>query len=201
LGYQAELRDFETGKHLERTSAYVSVIGNELKNHEDYQKYMTDDYITDMIKSAHLHDIGKVAIPDNILLKPGKLTDEEFKIIQSHPLHGADILEKAEARLSFTSFFKIAIQMCKNHHEKWNGTGYPSKLSGIDIPLSARIMALADVYDALRSARPYKEAFSHKKCISIIKEESGTSFDPEIVGVFLTKEKEFEEISIKMKDE
>jgi HD-GYP domain-containing protein (c-di-GMP phosphodiesterase class II) len=183
LGYQAELRDLETGKHIE------------------YKKYMTEDYISDLVRSAPLHDIGKVAIPDNILLKPGNLTDDEFKVIQGHTLHGANILEKAEKRLSFTSFFKIAIQMCKYHHEKWNGTGYPSKLKGEDIPLSARIMALADVYDALSTVRPYKVAFSHEKCVSIITEESGKSFDPEIVGVFLEKEKKFEEISIKMKDE
>jgi len=201
LGYQAELRDLETGKHIERTSAYVSLLANELKNRIEYKKYMTEDYISDLVRSAPLHDIGKVAIPDKILLKPGNLTDDEFKVIQGHTLHGANILEKAEKRLSFTSFFKIAIQMCKYHHEKWNGTGYPSQLKGEDIPLSARIMALADVYDALSTVRPYKVAFSHEKCVSIITEESGKSFDPEIVGVFLEKEKEFKEISIKMKDE
>ncbi|PKL16901.1 MAG: hypothetical protein CVV49_13755 [Spirochaetae bacterium HGW-Spirochaetae-5] len=201
LGYQAELRDLETGKHIERTSAYVSIIAKELKKHEKYKTYMTDDYISDLVRSAPLHDIGKVAIPDSILRKPGKLTDEEYLIMQTHPEHGSDILEKAEERLTFPSFFKIAIQMSKYHHEKWNGTGYPSKLSGVDIPLSARIMALADVYDALSSARPYKEAFSHEKCISIIKDESGKSFDPEIVGIFLTKEQEFKNVSILMKDD
>jgi HD-GYP domain-containing protein (c-di-GMP phosphodiesterase class II) len=200
LGYQAELRDLETGKHIERTSAYVRILANELKQHEQYRSYVTDDYISDLIKSAPLHDIGKVAIPDSILLKPGKLTDEEYQIIQSHSVHGSDILEKAEERLSFPSFFKIAIQMSKYHHEKWNGTGYPSKLSGEDIPLSARIMSLADVYDALSTARPYKPAFSHEKCVNIIKEERGQSFDPDLVDIFLLKEREFEEISIQMKD-
>ena len=201
LGYQAELRDLETGKHIERTSAYVKILADELKKHSKYKSYMTDDYISDLIRSAPLHDIGKVAIPDSILLKPGKLTDEEFLVMQSHAVHGSDILERAEERLSFPSFFKIAIQMSKYHHEKWNGTGYPSGLSGEDIPLSARIMSLADVYDALSMRRPYKEAFSHEKCVKIIAEESGKSFDPELVCVFLDKEKEFEEISIKMKDE
>lgn len=200
LGYQAELRDLETGKHIERTSAYVEIIAKELKKHEKYKTYMNDDYISDLIRSAPLHDIGKVAIPDSILCKPGKLTEEEFAVMQSHAVHGSDILEKAEERLSFPSFFKIAIQMSKYHHEKWNGTGYPSKISGENIPLSARIMALADVYDALSSARPYKEAFSHERCISIIKDESGKSFDPVIVDIFLTKEQKFKDVSIQMKD-
>ena len=200
LGYQAELRDLETGKHIERTSAYVKIIANELKTHSEYKSYITDDYISDLIRSAPLHDIGKVAIPDSILLKPEKLTEQEFLIMQSHAVHGSDILEKAEERLSFPSFFKIAIQMSKNHHEKWNGTGYPSKLKGEAIPLSARIMSLADVYDALSTARPYKAAFSHEKCVSIIKEERGQSFDPALVDIFLLKEREFEEISIQMKD-
>ena len=200
LGYQAELRDLETGKHIERTSAYVSILANELKKYKKYKAYITDDYISDLIRSAPLHDIGKVAIPDSILLKPGKLTEEEYRIMKSHPGHGSDILEKAEERISFPSFFKIAIQMSKYHHEKWDGSGYPSGLSGEDIPLSARIMALADVYDALSTARPYKQAFSHEKCLIIIKEERGQSFDPDLVDIFILKEKEFEEVSIQMKD-
>jgi HD-GYP domain-containing protein (c-di-GMP phosphodiesterase class II) len=200
LGYQAELRDLETGKHIERTSAYVEILANELKRHGKYRSYLTEDYISDLIRSAPLHDIGKVAIPDSILLKPGKLTEEEYLVIQSHPVHGGDILEKAEKRLSFPSFFKIAIQMSKSHHEKWDGTGYPLKLLGESIPLSARIMALADVYDALSTARPYKKAFSHETCISIIQEERGKSFDPELVDIFLLKENEFEEVSKRLKD-
>jgi len=153
LAYQAELRDQETGKHLERTSIYVEVLAKELSRLPEYKTYITDSYISDLIKAAPLHDIGKVGIPDAILQKPGKLNDTEFKIIQKHCEYGSKVLEVADKKLGFYSFLKIAIQIVRSHHEKWNGKGYPHCLKGEEIPLSARIMAIADVYDALRTKR------------------------------------------------
>ena len=136
-----------------------------------------------------------MGIPDNILLKPGKLTDDEYEIMKQHTLLGARVLIEEEKELEFNSFLKIGIQIARYHHENWDGTGYPDKLKGDEIPLSARIMALVDVYDALRSKRPYKEPFSHEKAVEIIKEDSGRKFDPNIVDVFLELEKEFRLIS------
>ncbi len=195
LAYQAELRDKETGRHLNRTSLYVRRLAEELAQHPGYRSYLGGDYITDLVKSTPLHDIGKVGISDSILLKPGKLTPEELDIMKRHCEIGAQTLRKAEEKLTFQSFLKIAVQIAQNHHEKWNGSGYPQGLSGEEIPLSARIMALADVYDALRTERPYKPAFSHEKCRSIIQEEQNDHFDPEIVDVFMKLEGEFRRIS------
>ena len=154
----------------------------------------------DLIKSTPLHDIGKVGIPDAILCKPGKLTDEEFAIMRNHCGNGARILKMAEEKLTFTSFLSIGIQLVLSHHERWDGQGYPKNLKGEEIPLSARIMAVADVYDALRTERCYKKSFDHKKCVEIIKEGRGTQFDPIIVDGFLQKEGEFEKISINLAD-
>lgn len=200
LAYQAELRDLETGYHLERTSHYVRVLAQELRKHPMYKSYLTDSYISDLVKSAPLHDIGKVGIPDAILHKTGKLDDREFDIIKRHCQYGVMILQRAEKRLTFQSFLKIALQITMHHHEKWNGQGYPRGLSGEDIPLSARIMALPDVYDALRSRRPYKEALTHEKAIEIIREMKGNHFDPLVVEAFLAKEKDFRAISEEMAD-
>jgi response regulator RpfG family c-di-GMP phosphodiesterase len=195
LAYQAELRDLETGKHLERTAHYVRLIAEELSTLPKYRTYLTPSYIADLVKSAPLHDIGKVAIPDLILKKPGKLTPEEFEIIKTHCEYGTKVLRLAEEKLNFKSFLKIAIQLVSSHHEKWNGTGYPNGLEGETIPLSGRIMALADVYDALRSDRCYKKGMSHEETLKIISQEKGTHFDPEIVDVFCGIEKKFKEIS------
>jgi HD-GYP domain-containing protein (c-di-GMP phosphodiesterase class II) len=195
LAYQAELRDLETGKHLERTAHYVRLLAEELSGLPKYRTYMTPSYIADLVKSAPLHDIGKVAIPDLILRKPGKLTPEEFEIIKGHCEYGTRVLKLADEKLSFQSFLKIAIQIVSSHHEKWNGTGYPKGLKGDAIPLSGRIMALADVYDALRSDRCYKKGFSHEDSCRIILQEKGEHFDPEIVDVFSGIEKKIHEIS------
>ena len=195
LAYQAELRDLETGKHLERTAQYVRLLAEELSRLPKYRSYLTPVYIADLIKSAPLHDIGKVAIPDAILKKPGKLTPEEFEIIKTHCDYGTKVLILAEEKLSFRSFLKIAIQIVSSHHEKWNGTGYPKGLKGEAIPLSGRIMALADVYDALRSDRCYKKGVSHEEAVKIISQEKGSHFDPDIVDVFCSIKKKFEEIS------
>lgn len=195
LAYQAELRDMETGKHLERTAHYVRLLAEELSRLPKYRTYLTSRYIADLVKSAPLHDIGKVAIPDSILRKPGKLTPDEFEIIKKHCEYGTRVLTIADEKLDFQSFLKIAIQVVSSHHEKWNGTGYPKGLKGDAIPLSGRIMALADVYDALRSERCYKKSFSHEDTCRIISQEKGEHFDPDIVDVFSGIEKKFNEIS------
>lgn len=200
LAYQAELRDLETGNHIERTSRYVEILAQELRKHPKYKSYLSNRYISDLVKSAPLHDIGKVGIPDTILLKPGKLEPAEFDEIKRHCEYGAMILQKAEQKLTFQSFLRIAFQLVMYHHEKWDGTGYPHGLKAEDIPLSSRIMALSDVYDALRSKRHYKSALSHEESVKIICEEKGKHFDPLIVEAFLKKEKDFYMISSQMAD-
>jgi len=198
LAYQAELRDMETGKHLERTAHYVRLLAEELSKLPKYRTYLTPSYIADLTKSAPLHDIGKVAISDSILKKPGKLTLEEFEIMKKHCEYGLKVLKIADEMLDFRSYLKIAIQIVSTHHEKWDGTGYPFCLIGDSIPLSGRIMALADVYDALRSDRCYKKAYSHEETRAIISQEKGKHFDPEIVAVFSGIENKFNEISCAM---
>ncbi len=192
----AELRDNDTGAHIIRTKTYCRLIGKELKKRKKFKKYLTENYLEDLERSAPLHDIGKVGIPDSILLKPGKLTVEEFEIIKTHPEKGAEVLANAAESLDFQSFFEMGIQIVLHHHENWDGSGYPKGLSGENIPLSARIMALADVYDALRTERTYKAAFSHDKAVQIITEDSGKKFDPEIIDAFLNIEDKFEGISL-----
>ena len=201
LAYQAELRDMETGYHIERTSRYVEVLARELGRLPRYKTYLTDGYIHDLVKSAPLHDIGKVGISDAILCKPGKLSAAEFEEIKRHCEYGAMILKKAEQKLTFQSFFKIALQLVTYHHEKWNGEGYPHGLKGEAIPLSARVMALSDVYDALRSQRRYKGSLCHEEAVKIILEDRGRQFDPAVVDAFVRKEKEFQRISEQMADQ
>jgi response regulator RpfG family c-di-GMP phosphodiesterase len=200
LAYLAEIRDSETGNHLNRTVFYVHLLAEELRKNNKYKEYITDDYISDLVKSTPLHDIGKVGIHDSILNKPGCLTTEEFDEMKKHCEYAVMILEKALARLSFQSFLDIAIQIASSHHEKWDGSGYPNGLSNDEIPLSARIMALADVYDALRSSRPYKETYPHDHCLKIIIEGAGKHFDPDVVNAFLYHEKEFHKISEYLSD-
>lgn len=198
LATLAETRDVETGKHLERTSQYVAIIAKELQKLPQYKSYLTSEYIEDLVKSAPLHDIGKVGIRDSILLKPGKLTDEEFEQMKEHCAIGSDTLREASDKLDFQSFLSIAIQLSRFHHEKWDGKGYPEGLNGENIPISARIMALADVYDALRSTRPYKEAMTHQRAREIIVSESGRHFDPDVVNAFIKNEMSFINISRKI---
>ena len=192
LAKLAEFRDPETGEHLERMREYAKTIARELQKKKRYKDYITEQYIENIHKSTPLHDIGKVGIPDQILLKPGKLTPEEFEIMKRHSEIGGDSLSSA---IQFSgmeqSFLDMGKDIAYHHHEKWNGKGYPRGLAGENIPLTARITALADVYDALTSKRVYKEAFSHEKSKAILVEESGTSFDPEVVEAFLATENEF----------
>jgi HD-GYP domain-containing protein (c-di-GMP phosphodiesterase class II) len=200
LAYQAELRDRQTGKHLERTAAYVRILAEELALLPSYRSYLTAAYVADLVKSAPLHDIGKVGITDSILLKPARLTPEEMAEIRKHPEYGAGVLRIAEAKLKFQSFLAIAIQLALTHHEKWDGTGYPQGLRGDAIPVSGRIMALADNYDALRSQRPYKSVMSHEESKAIIVGLRGSHFDPALVDAFLRKEEEFRRVSNELND-
>lgn len=194
LSKLAEFRDDETGRHIERTRSFCRILAEKLRENHVYSAQIDESFIENIYHAAPLHDIGKVGIPDAILLKAGKLSDEEFEIIKQHPQIGAETLRRVRAEYPKNSFIDMGIDLTQSHHEKWDGTGYPEKLSGESIPLSARIMALADVYDALRCARPYKEAFSHTKSLEIITEESGTHFDPDVVDAFLECEKQFEDI-------
>jgi HD-GYP domain-containing protein (c-di-GMP phosphodiesterase class II) len=200
LAYEAELRDPATGRHLERTSEYVRLLGDELARNPKYSDYLTKAYVSDLVRAAPLHDIGKVGTPDSILLKPGKLDPVEVSIMREHCELGAGVLKKANERLGFQSFLRIAIQLIVSHHEKWDGTGYPSQLEGERIPVSGRIMALADVYDALRSERPYKSAIEHARCCEIIRADRGTHFDPDVVDAFLRKHTDFQRVSTALGD-
>ena len=198
----AETRDNETGNHIRRTQYYVKALAEEIAGQGLYSSELTPDNIELLYKSAPLHDIGKVGIPDSILLKPGKLTDDEFEIMKTHASLGAEAIIEAEKELGNqeTSFLRYAREISACHHEKWNGRGYPLGLAGTDIPLSGRLMAVADVYDALISKRVYKPAFDHDKATEIIIEGRGVHFDPDIVDAFLRLEDRFKEIAAKFKD-
>ncbi|MDN2662465.1 HD domain-containing protein [Psychromonas sp. 14N.309.X.WAT.B.A12] len=200
LSALAESRDNETGAHILRTQEYVKALAEQLSLSSKYKELLTPTYIELLYKSAPLHDVGKVGIPDNILLKPDKLTDEEFVIMKGHAQIGADALSIAEKQLGTSSFLQVAKEIAQSHHEKWDGSGYPKQLVGEDIPLSGRLMALADVYDALISKRVYKPAFSHDKAKGIILEGQGTHFDPNIVVAFLEVEDRFVEIAAHFQD-
>jgi putative two-component system response regulator len=196
LASLAETRDNETGNHLYRTQRYVRSLALKLKHHPRFQDFLTDSNINMLFKSAPLHDIGKVGIPDCILLKPGKHTPEEFEIMKTHTTIGRDAIEHAERALGANvDFLRIAKEITLSHQEKWDGTGYPEELSGDDIPIAARLMALADVYDALISRRIYKEAMPHEKAVQIIIEGRGKHFDPDIVDAFIELQDEFREIA------
>lgn len=200
LSALAESRDNETGAHILRTQEYIRALASHLSQFDHHKALLTPTYIELLYKSAPLHDVGKVGIPDSILLKPGKLTDEEFEIMKGHPEIGAKALSMAEQQLGSNSFLQLAKEISLTHHEKWDGSGYPNQLSGVSIPLSGRLMAIADVYDALISERVYKKAFSHEKAKSIILEGNGTHFDPELVNAFVAIEHEFVAIADKYRD-
>ena len=194
LAKLVEYRDEETGFHLERLSDISAILARQLATTERYADQISEGYVNHISRSAPLHDIGKVGIPDRILLKPGKLTREEFEIIKFHPLIGAEAIKEIQGKMGQKRFFNMGMLIAKHHHERWNGSGYPEGLKGSEIPLSARIVALADVYDALTSERPYKAAMPHEKARAIIIEERGEHFDPEIVDAFLATEDQIEAI-------
>jgi len=182
----AEFRDQETGAHITRTKQYVFILAQYLTTHPRFQGYLNENTVELIHRSAPLHDIGKIAVPDRILLKPGPLTPEEFEIMKKHTWHGYNAIQRAEQALGNTqsSFLRIAKEIALTHHEKWNGKGYPRGLAGENIPISGRLMALADVYDALTSKRIYKDAASHQDALDIILAERGKHFDPDIVDAF-----------------
>jgi putative two-component system response regulator len=200
LATLTECRDPETGGHIMRTKNYVRALATRASKDERFFGRLDPNSIDLLYLSAPVHDIGKVGVSDSIMLKPGKLTPEEFEQMKKHTLYGRDSLLKAERKLGSNSFLHIAQEIACGHHEKWDGSGYPFGLSGEAIPLSARIMALADVYDALISRRVYKAPIPHKKAVKIIVEGKGTHFDPVLVDKFLEITDEFRCIALEYAD-
>jgi len=204
LASLAETRDNETGGHILRTQRYVRALANKLADHPRFADFLLGDTVELLFKSTPLHDIGKVGVPDAILLKPGKLTNEEFDIMKTHCELGLKAILKAEEVFDLEerpSFLSHAKDIAYTHHEKWDGMGYPQGLAGDDIPIAGRLMAMADVYDALISKRVYKPAFPHKRAVSIIQEGRGRHFDPDIVDAFLEIHHEFDGIAQQFNEE
>jgi putative two-component system response regulator len=197
----AESKDPETGAHLDRMSEYCRVLSIALRDSDKHKDIINDAFISNIHAASPLHDIGKVGIPDDILLKPGKLTEQEWAVMKTHPVIGAETLRTVHKKHPGNKFVEMGIEIALYHHEKWDGNGYPKGLQGEDIPLSARILALGDVYDALTSKRCYKDAFSHEKSRAIILEGKGTHFDPDVVDAFLKMEQEFIRIRAEFIDE
>jgi HD-GYP domain-containing protein (c-di-GMP phosphodiesterase class II) len=194
LAKLAESRDPETGDHLERLSAYSTLLAAALAEHPRFHEQITPTFIKLIGNSSVLHDIGKVGVPDSILLKRGPLTDSERVLMQHHSGIGGRCLREIERRMGSSNYLQMAREIALRHHERWDGSGYPDGLKGEEIPLAARIVALADVYDALSTRRSYKEAFPHERCVTIIREERDRQFDPDIVDVWLTIEDQYREI-------
>jgi putative two-component system response regulator len=197
----AESRDEDTGKHIERTQGFCRMLAEHLVSAGQFTDIIDASFIDNIFHAAPLHDIGKVGIPDNILLKPGKLTAEEFELMKRHASIGANTLSSVYEQYPKNAFLSMGIDISRHHHEKWDGSGYPDGLAGDDIPLSARIMALADVYDALRARRPYKTPFDHKRTFDIITEGAGTHFDPRVVEAFVDIEHDFAHLHQRLNDE
>jgi len=201
LAKLAEYRDEGTGKHLERIREYSRLIAEQMAGLSKYRGYITEAYIEDIYRSSILHDIGKVGIPDAILLKPDELTEEEFEVIKTHTILGGEALNSIDARIEGKSFLTLGKEIAYHHHEKWDGSGYPMGLKADKIPLSARMVALADVYDALTSKRFYKEAYTHEKAREIIVGLRGSHFDPDVVDVFIGVEDHFRRICRELREE
>ena len=197
----AETRDSETGNHIRRTAHYVKTLAEKLRTNPRFSDFLTDKNIELLFKSAPLHDIGKVGIPDRILLKPGRFEGNEFEIMKTHTTLGRDAIRQAERELGLeVDFLKFAKEIAYGHQEKWDGSGYPEGLSGDDIPISARLMAVADVYDALISRRVYKEGMSHEAAVAIIAEGRGQHFDPDMVDAFMELQQDFIDIAKRYAD-
>ena len=199
LAALAETRDDETGEHIIRTKRYVKLLANFLKDHPRFSNYLTAESIEWVYKTAPLHDIGKVGIPDRILYKEGKLNKKEFEIIKKHPAYGENAIKNAQENLGSNSFLKFAKEIVATHHEKWDGSGYPRGLKEEEIPIAGRLMAIADVYDALVNRRVYKPAFSHQQAFEIITEGDGRTdpehFDPDVLDAFIQLEGQFAKIA------
>lgn len=194
LAKLAEYRDKDTGLHIERIQYYSRLLVTRMAGMTCFKDQIDSLYIENITHASPLHDIGKVGIPDYILLKPGKLSVKEFEVMKTHTQIGFDILQTVKDRYTKNSFINIGIEITKSHHEKWDGSGYPEGKKGTEIPLSARVLAVADVYDALRSKRPYKEGFSHETSCSIILDGKGSHFDPNIIDAFLDLVEAFNQV-------
>lgn len=189
-----EGKDGNTGGHIRRTSGYAVLIAKALRKNPKYRKKITKDYIDNLNKAAPMHDVGKISIPDSILQKPGKLTEEEFEVMKQHPVIGGDIIKNTFGHLDDDEYENMAYKIAVSHHEKWNGKGYPNHLEGTNIPLCARIMAVADVFDAVSAKRCYRDAMPLETCYQIIEEGRGKDFDPDIVDAFFLNRKGVETI-------
>ncbi|HET7775125.1 MAG TPA: HD domain-containing phosphohydrolase, partial [Azospira sp.] len=212
LAMLAEVRDTDTGNHIYRTQGYVETLAKALCQLPGYAEELLPDQLAKLVKAAPLHDIGKVGIPDRILLKPGALTPEEFEIMRTHTTIGGDAITKAMERVQAAdssiyrsdsrplAFLDVARRIARSHHERWDGSGYPDRLGGTDIPLPARIMALADVFDALISRRVYKDPMPIAKATEIISAERGKHFDPHVVDAFLQQQDQFTRIAEQFAD-
>ena len=200
LAALAEQRDDETGRHLDRVAAYCRLIAGGLREDGHHVGVITDAWIRDLERSSALHDIGKVGIPDSILLKPGKLTPEEWEIMKTHAQLGARTLERVIRHFETSGFLLMGRDIAAAHHEKWDGSGYPFGLKGAAIPLAARILALADVYDALTTERPYKQAWTHEAAMSWIAERAGQHFDPDTASAFSKRSAQVDAIRMRLRD-
>ncbi|WP_348692967.1 two-component system response regulator [Duganella fentianensis] len=197
----AETRDADTGNHIRRTQYYVQALALKLRSHPRFAALLTDDYIRMLFKSAPLHDIGKVGIPDRILLKPGKFDAAEFEIMKTHTTLGRDAIDHAEKQLGMeVNFLSMAKDIAYSHQEKWDGSGYPQQLAGDAIPVAARLMAVADVYDALICRRVYKAGMPHEQAVALIVEGRGSHFDPDVVDAFVALQDEFRSIAARFAD-
>ena len=197
----AETRDSDTGNHIRRTQCYVSALAEKLRAHEDFSRQLSTAAIETLFKSAPLHDIGKIGIPDRVLLKPGRLEPEEFDIMKTHCALGRDAIQRAEAQVGGSvEFLGCAKEIAYYHHEKWDGSGYPEGLAGEAIPVCARLMAVADVYDALTTRRIYKPAMPHEQAVEIIVAGRGRHFDPDMVDAFLDIHEQFRDIALHYED-
>jgi putative two-component system response regulator len=198
LAKLADLRDRNTGKHMDRVQAFCGLLATEMSLSPKHSAMITHDYLHNIFQASPLHDIGKVGIPDAILLKPGKLTSEEFTVMKTHTVRGAETLELLLEKHSANSFVRMGIDITRSHHERWDGSGYPDNLADCEIPLSARIVAVADCYDALRSRRSYKRPFSHEVSRDTIIRGAGHHFDPDVVRAFCSVEEAFKQVSRKL---
>lgn len=196
-----ESRDMETGQHVARTSFYVKTLAEDARNDNVYSEILTDEYISSLTALAPLHDVGKIVVSDQILRKPGKLTKEEFEIMKRHTSEGGVVIRKILEGVTDEDYLNFASDIATYHHERWDGSGYPKGLKEDEIPLSARIMAIADVFDALVSERCYKQKMPFEEAINIIKEESGSHFDPQLVEVFLAHQEKYQDVELKIKKE
>ncbi len=204
LASLAETRDNETGGHIRRTQNYVQALADHLITHPQFSHYLCRTTVALLHKSAPLHDVGKVGVPDAILLKAGKLSDDEMSVMKKHATYGKESIERSEklykAAGGSSSFLTVAKEIAYTHHERWDGKGYPLGLEGQDIPISGRLMALADVYDALISRRVYKPPFAHSKAVNIIMEGRGSHFDPDVVNAFEEMQEDFRHIALEFAD-